>query len=288
MTNRAPSVRLGDRFETDSHAWPRGRLVLFVHGFNVDEYGALERYGHFLSRLRRVSHRLADSVAFLFWPSKGCFPVGVACYPVIVRRVAQVAPSLSEFIEWTQTADVVRGELVVIAHSLGCRLVLEALKHIDRPPPNLRLILMAAAVPTHLMKTGKRLGDLLRAPKAFSGNRRWVHAHVLYSGFDGVLRFVFPLGESLVLQEWHALPEAVGLHGGPDDGPWSDAVPMGFYLHGSYWKDRKRQTTRAVAEAVGLPIARRIRPRRPPRMRNLGTRPDPEERQGPGLRPIRR
>jgi hypothetical protein len=127
-----------------------------------------------------------------------------------------------------------RPRVVVVAHSLGCRVALRALHLLHHGDPGeigsrrpvVQLVLMAAAVPVDDC-LGKNEFAL---PPDSEQSRCWV----LFSAQDIVLRGAFPLGQALT----DRFGEAVGLHGRPHDGRWHRGVPTTFG-HGDYWASGK-------------------------------------------------
>src|SRR6185369_5317013 len=84
-------------------------------------------------------------------------------------------------------------EIIFVAHSLGCRVVLEALRELlDGRAPDAEshrvpgVCLMAAAVPTFMVDGNARLAGAAMVPRA---------SYVLHSRADMVLRFTFPSGQ---------------------------------------------------------------------------------------------
>jgi hypothetical protein len=169
-------------------------------------------------------------------------------------------------------------ELVVVAHSLGCRLVLEflgclrqeAAKAAGRAAegggpgqpavfavlPGLEtliIFLMAGAVPVGAIE---RRPDDVRVPR---------HIIVMHSAADRVLRGAFPLGQTFARGEQDWFPEAVGLRGLPSSARWTSAEDMADYDHGDYWP--MVETARVVASYLsallpGVTIDNQPRPER--------------------------
>ncbi|MGQ0590297.1 MAG: hypothetical protein ACT4N8_12340, partial [Sphingosinicella sp.] len=127
-------------------------------------------------------------------------------------------------------------ELVIISQSLGGRLSIEFLTHLERSSRPAKLdkivvFLMAAAVPIEL--------DQLIA----EATRNADEIVVLHSIHDKVLRRWFRLGQTVAREgRW---PEAVGYAGRPGSPPWSFDRGMNGYDHGDYWDDP------GACEAIG-------------------------------------
>jgi esterase/lipase superfamily enzyme len=219
---------------------PTSRRVIVMHGFNVDDEAVTRDYQDFLAGLKAVASRLEPTVETLQWPGKFGYAQAVdlatATYP----------PVVADFL--TDLAANHRGEVVFIAHSLGCRLILETL--LALPPvvqanllPRTRLFLMAAAVPTVLF-------DQPRYRHLANACRR---IDVLYSHSDAVLRLAFPAGQ---FSEMGRLVEAVGLNGQPVSVWEPQRRRMRGYGHGDYWTDP--MTVFRLAQSLG---AERVRPK---------------------------
>jgi hypothetical protein len=209
-----------------------GVFVVLVHGYNVSQKKGRESYARFrwwLEEFQTPAH-----VMELHWPGDRKWGLlSGACYPLKVETARLCGVLLAEWLA-VQHADA---RFVLVGHSLGSRLVLEAVAELRRLRQLGRLssvCLMAAAVPvTHVAQ------DLL-GPQA-SDRARW---RILYSRGDQVLRWIFPFGQSAEL----LLPAAVGLSGEPlhrwkgAGDAWElyqqrdDAAAPDFYGHGYYWQ----------------------------------------------------
>jgi pimeloyl-ACP methyl ester carboxylesterase len=198
----------------------RRRRILLIHGFNADEKVVDKGYRRFRENLATVASGLDVEIKTLQWP--GRFLYGNA-----VRHVNAIyANILADFLARSARGQI--QELVLVAHSMGCRLVIEALERLDPADsavvlPKIRLFLMAAAVPTRLLQIG-------------TGHRAVVaacaHSEVLYSPHDEALGAVFSIGQLAEKLGWD---EAVGLHGRPKALWGVRAHHMRYYLHGAYW-----------------------------------------------------
>ncbi|MEM6932482.1 MAG: alpha/beta hydrolase, partial [Pseudomonadota bacterium] len=161
--------------------------------------------------------------------------------PWLVRRAEECGSELAHWIHQQP------GEVIIVAHSLGCRLTLEALSRLSRMAggPTVRLFLMAAAVPVQLMRQDTDLRH---------GLERASSVDVLHSQADGVLAVWFRLGQSLAPGEDQVLPEAVGLRGHPGGKVWTRSAEMPAYTHGEYWVGNRMASH--VANRLGAPVAK--------------------------------
>jgi len=142
--------------------------------------------------------------------------------------------------------------LVLIGHSMGCRVILEAIEQMVQTPgafenKRIDIFLMAAAVPTSMVKEGARLHRAAKAP----GIRM-----VFYSRIDEAL-LVFPIGQRLAARsdpEEGLYPAAVGWNGGPE-GVWTTRERK-WYGHGDYWPSRSIVQT--VAQKLHMEESREL------------------------------
>jgi len=213
------------------------RMVVLVHGYNTDPAEAREAYAQLCAELTRLAPQVLENVWELFWPgylARWNDPLArrsvfsQATYPYHVRRTAEIGRGLADFIrESMKSGNLV--EITLIAHSLGCRVVLEALKHFTPADAHRfpAICLMAAAVPQEQLRD-----QLNRLSQAAIVPRKRV---VLFSHGDRVLRRYFPGGQTAAHDGF--FPEAVGLFGAPAY-YWqrADAVTENTGLdHGDYF-----------------------------------------------------
>jgi hypothetical protein len=151
-------------------------------------------------------------------------------------------------------ADVLRAaaarDVVIVAHSLGCRVVLRALQNLHAGPggsPRMQVVLMAAAVPVEDCATGQ-----------FEKQPASATCTVLHSLHDMVLSLAYPPGQALESR----FAEAVGRRGLPRD-RWSARSHQTQLGHGDYWgSESAARSTLAAMQAAGtvdgslLPLGR--------------------------------
>jgi pimeloyl-ACP methyl ester carboxylesterase len=225
----APFVSGGEALQDPGIA----TALLLVHGFNNTPTEARTSYGTFADHVLNAlaSSRVEpDAIVGFHWPGNAAVGplsfMDVAGYPVDVHRAMEAAERLAEYL---QNPGMRPLQLVIVGHSLGCRLVLEALKRLPQAPirPDIGLVvLMAAAVPVNLAEQGQPL-DVAQMPQ-----ERILKFH---STSDMVLWLAFPLGQSLANDGGGVLPVAIGRHGEP--------ATLGHGLrttngHGQYWRDK--------------------------------------------------
>ena len=144
-----------------------------------------------------------------YWPIK---PLSVkeiswSSYPARVRDAPHVGRALARYLDEINSQSPRVRDVLFIAHSLGCRIVLETIEHL-RIGNRLEVpgvCLMAAAVPTFMVS----VGGSLRGAAEYAGK-----AYVLHSPADRVLRWAFRPGEFLATVRTSPL-EAVGRFGNP-------------------------------------------------------------------------
>jgi pimeloyl-ACP methyl ester carboxylesterase len=236
-------------------------VTFLIHGYNVDQKAASAAFRQLVDLIREKAGMpplLEEGRCLLYWPAYvsgglwlGKLPVlSAASYAWQVPSARDAARALKAFID-EQTHS--RPRLNLIAHSLGCRLVLELLQHYSEVPYAARpvfdtVVLMAAAVPTHFLDWYGRLG---------SGTYVAERVVVLFSEKDEVLRNWFPPGQTLAREGF--LPEAVGRRGRPVF-RWAD-VQATENDHSDYFRDEN--TARAIAEALKRTVPIRLAERRP-------------------------
>jgi pimeloyl-ACP methyl ester carboxylesterase len=171
--------------------------------------------------------------------------------------------------------------VILIGHSLGCRVLLEALVHIANirvtsPDAGAQIpfaCLLAAAVP---------IGRCTGGAEPYRPEIITTIVYALSSRNDYILRWFFPRGQRVFGEN---KGEAVGLHGKPN-GRWAIGThPTGLF-HKSYWK--KPESVAQVARMIdpSLPRAQPIRDLpvdEPPESWKLDSRPIPKRALGDQL-----
>ncbi len=221
------------------------RIYLLVHGFNNDRYQAEASYEAFKARVHEViPPYMLDRIWQFYWPGyEGLVPdafrrrlkfarslnagLAAALYSKQVPKAVEFGEKLGQYLLG------LRGlagptEIVLIGHSLGCRLILEAAAKMAGSGPEHRyqlpaLCLMAAAVAVPRVEMGGTLHDAT----GFPTNRI-----VLYSRRDTVLHYTFRAGQAMAGE---GVSEAVGLRGNPR-ARWT-ARDETMLKHGEYWSE---------------------------------------------------
>jgi hypothetical protein len=249
---------------------PRSRHVLLVHGFNSVRQDARTSYEYFRGRLSEELRTIENDLIYVYWPADWAVQaISPLFYREMVGMAIYLGPRLAKALMNFSGPAAGECELVIVAHSLGCRLALEALIALRKTPAwrrfRITLILLAAAIPAPLVAGDPASRDVL-------GDL--VMTGVCFSASDRVLDWAFRLGET---RAGSFMPEAVGLRGAPA-GVWKSLHGMNL-RHTQYWQSR------VVASYVAARLGSTIRGSVPTRLewlpRELPHRPDS------GLREVR-
>lgn len=248
----------------------RRRILVLVHGYNNTEDAARESYRAYTRSLEAIltSDRLPDLGRF-FWPGdSGWGFLSALSYPWEIEDARQSSRRLVQCFAGVFGPEGGPAELIFVGHSLGCRLLLEALALVAsgavRGWPEVRRVhLMAAAVPVEMVDVGGRLAAAARWPSALL---------LLYSPADAVLHLAFPIGQAAAFapgEEDGLYLAPVGRHGQPS-GLTPFKVELSGNGHGDYWPDARAAGLMAafLGEAVPRELASHGRL----------TRPEPEAR----------
>lgn len=230
-------------------------ITIFVHGFNNDEKHAQQRWE---TTRARVGFLLGASqhftqVAEYYWPGDrgyGAKFLTSALYAKDVGMARRCGQELGQFL--AQREGPLR--VAFVGHSLGCRVILEALRELRTNSSAVRCtkaLLMAAAVPEGLCD------DEHRFQRSIGTAQLADREQVLYSRSDCVLRMTFPGGQIAAELAGDDYPgpgsrRAVGRAGGPA-GRWG-ATARTSLGHGGYWL--RAEALQHVAKVIGVPQRR--------------------------------
>jgi len=262
----------------------RRRVVLLIHGFNVNEEHGRETYARFVGHLEdqlaipRDAPVADNRLVALYWPGDADWGFAKPlAYMRSVPRARDIGASLAELLDAaagrTGTGFI---SVDIVAHSLGGRLALETLLAVFGNPASRvrvdRIQFMAGAVPTFMLFDPDDTPRLRAAFESALG----VGAKSLWSSSDEVLSFAFPPGQTLAGDGEGFLPTALGHAKFPrgDELARMDPVEMPGAGHGSYWggddPDDCAETARIAHEFLGLADAiERATPARDPRERAI-------------------
>jgi len=209
-------------------------LLIFVHGFNNSEADATTSYGRFFAGIKNALKRsplAPDAVAYFHWP--GDLTGGATAYPFDIGQAKNAATSLAAYLETFPSpgGDPRSLRVSLIGHSLGCRLVLEALGELMPRATRPEIVfvgLMAAAVGVGAVDTGGPLQGVAGLPKQLTK---------FFSTRDWVLFTAFPAGQTAavpIIGAEEAHREAVGRNGNPTAFGSGKMTTNG---HSDYWPD---------------------------------------------------
>ena len=165
------------------------RMIVLIHGYNNDRAQAQDSYDHVTRRLPDTDR---DAVWEFFWPgflepltgtpsdrplslaprrdtreTESNQVLSAATYPLQVHKAKQVGRALGRFLESARPHS-----LIFVAHSLGCRVALEAIRMLivdatSRRAAMTGACLMAAAVPTYMIEAhrGHRWANCATRPR---------------------------------------------------------------------------------------------------------------------------
>ena len=245
--------------ETPSGALARlSRPVLLIHGYNNDEQDADRAYNAFQDMQRQLADLDADHpvangrLVEIYWPGDARW--GIVSFLYYMRSIDKAKKTARYFAQTIKQAVNAGGfkQIDIVAHSMGCRLAAELLKRL-KGVPNLvvrRIVFMAAAIPTFMLEPQPGPQGLRSAFDMLEDA-----AQSLYSPVDKVLRYAFPLGQSLARGKEGAFPTALG------HDLWTGGVPPNLAQfhnvgarHSDYWpgkkkKKRKEKHARAARRA---------------------------------------
>lgn len=248
--------RPGDlRGSLDSVA--RRTCLVLVHGFNNTESDAATAYLGFRNRQielypEQLEKTIENYFGDAFWPGDADWwwifdKADFLVYPVSVHMALKAGGELYAMLQRMPNLQ----ELDIIAHSLGCRVALEALLLLrKRGLPRVRSIcLMAAAVPAEMLEPSGRFHELL-VQLGSEGTR----IEVLHSDSDTVLHYAFPPGQAAAGVGEGSL-RALGRVGVTTIMPWAGSSLNGESVpgakHGDYWGHSGTEPSKAATKAAG-------------------------------------
>lgn len=211
-------------------------ILFLVHGYNNSHKDAEDSYKLFIDNLlesirRGGSRNGPDLVAKFHWPGDVSTMLGTtAGYPLDITNARTAAERVAAlFNRLVRARPALR--ITLVGHSMGCRLILEALKrHGQQQLAAVGVVgLMAAASPVEFCERNGRLFPTGQPPR---------HMLKFFSEQDSVLQFAFPLGQWLAYQwqiEDDNYSRAMGRHGDPPEFGRTISRPQN--KHGDYWRD---------------------------------------------------
>ncbi len=243
----APAVRDPDGLKNSgSH-----HILLLVHGYNNSYDDAQESYGKFIDNLQQElarSRAAPDAIAKFHWPGdESTFFGTTAGYAFDINHARDAAQRLATYLTGLPIPGTASLRITIVGHSMGCRLILEALGRMPNAPAISLVGLMAAASPVDFVKRGARLFRTGNPP------RRMLK---FFSERDIVLQIAFPLGQWQAFQlqiEDDNYSKAVGRHGHPAEFGSPVQTENG---HSKYWGDDEiaAKMVRQIDATIPAPI----------------------------------
>lgn len=227
--------------------YARREAVVLVHGFN-NHYGeaATAYLGFRNQQYRRLDTLIPPALEALFadthWPGDAAWGIAdcvdFLVYPAAVGTARQAGFILAEHLLQMPNLEIVH----FIAHSLGCRVVLETIRYLGNRPQIGKVCLMAAAVPVNKVEWGGELALAMTRPS---------RVLVLYSASDLVLSATFPAGQTVAPGDEGFFPTALGHERPPSSVAGTlDAIDINGAGHGDYWGHSDTEPSwRATAHA---------------------------------------
>ncbi|MFD6156166.1 alpha/beta fold hydrolase [Nocardia sp. NPDC060256] len=234
---------------------PGRPMLLFVHGFNVDQGHAMRQWNSVASLI--TPDPRVQRGPFL-WPSdlNRYRSIGRLTYPKVVEPARECGRLLADYLQR-------RGNhpCVLIGHSLGSLVVLAAADRLRGSLTGLGLVGAAVAVSEMERITGQY-------------GLRLAHTEAVgFSPRDPVLKRPFDMGNWLSAP-WTPRSEAVGLHGAPADRPWGHRQDFEINHHAHWQEEAFGAFTAAV---LGTMAVRKPSAAQRPRERRVRTRPSRRE-----------
>jgi pimeloyl-ACP methyl ester carboxylesterase len=209
--------------------------IIFVHGFNkhADEARDQAATLHTLLVKEWDWGKTRTCFGAFIWPATPWRMISAITYPQVLPAAEKAGRALGNFLLKTPTQEV-----VLIGHSLGALVVLQAALRVKTDGSGLLrgLLLTGAAVESEELK--KPLGEF--------GTDLASREGVLYCRFDLTLQSLFRVGQRSA-RPFNSVSSAVGINGEPLDRPWGLSERTQVYDH-RYW--RQPVTAHAISRLV--------------------------------------
>jgi pimeloyl-ACP methyl ester carboxylesterase len=227
--------------------------LIFIHGFNVDEFRARYQWSHLRSLLGPDDDASRVQTGVFLWPSDRYRYrlLSKFAYPPMTEQAATAGRILGQYL-----MDRQQDAVVLIGHSLGALVALAAADRF-RNGQLKAFVLLGAAVDERDLETNGPFG---LAPLA-------EHEAVAYSLTDKYLRGIFKAGEKLS-QPFSSIHDAVGLNGEPRSRHW--IAEDSRFDHHEYWHEKISATL--VRKVMDPGQLRRVSPSRNSAVRTTTSR----------------
>ena len=117
---------------------PHSQIIILVHGYNVSEEGAKEAYKKFQENLSKYCSQLSQlekEIYWFLWPSDKPNKIdSVISYYKTVETAKICGEKFAKYLNKLKLKSLNNKppHIILIGHSLGCRLLLEALKNTNK------------------------------------------------------------------------------------------------------------------------------------------------------------
>ncbi|WP_405776014.1 alpha/beta hydrolase [Streptomyces sp. NBC_01538] len=245
-------IRRKPKLEPGSlHSLDRHRIIILVHGFQNSEERATRSYEEFMDRLSDAIRPSRIDALGSFWQYHwpGDHPkrfISTVTYAARISDAREAGRLLAMFLSGMKRTQ----EVILIGHSLGCRVILEAARFTRddssyRGAKIRKTFLLAAAVPIEMCTAGR----------IFDWRLEDSEEYVFWSRKDRALGRVFQTGQYLYGEPG----TAVGRHGMPID-RWTPRTMRTGLGHSDYWSSFN--VAQRIATLLGR-YGRRILPEFP-------------------------
>ena len=230
------------------------RLILLVHGYNVNRAGGENTYDTFASLVSKYGvteiSTFGQLIGFLWPGDENIRFIGSLFYPAKIGPARDSGQLMANFLTTCRGPAGTPIQVTLVAHSLGNRVALELIRSILAQPNQTwgrieGICLMAAAVPVRFVDTNGPLAAAARATRSAN----------FFSKSDTILHWAFPPGETAAGEAF--FPQAVGLFGNPP-GVWTEGFDLQPYNHGNYFygQGTDDRSARYVARFLGAAVSR--------------------------------
>lgn len=248
----------------------RHRYIYLIHGFNVSPPAALKAYAPFKRYLENRHPILKRDTLSVSWPGSISIPgVGLFSYPLQVKSAIETAPVLGRYLARRRTPTGEGPSIIIICHSLGARLVAEAIEHMLNSPDYDR----NTRVTVHMMAPAVPIGVILEAGELRSAFTKLNALYVHHSENDEALTWVFRSGQKAARslgydQRTPTNKQALGLEGASASQIITKSCDRKPFGHNEYWK--KPDVPEFVSSSIVRTTRRKLRRNRLSR-RNLSS-----------------
>ncbi|MEM7429598.1 MAG: alpha/beta hydrolase [Pseudomonadota bacterium] len=230
------------RAENRFHLLRSPRRVILVHGFNTGEGTAFLNFKKFREQAQTVQEKFEeDMFGFTWLGDEKPFIRWHRYFKKNTKNAEKCAEPFARFLDQNLSYRKNNYEIILIAHSLGCYLVLETMRQlVNRNSDHchrIKVFFMAAAFPEDLLETGRTHNFALSQADT---------RLQFYSSSDTILKRLFQAGHF-----WFVEP-AAGLNGMPMNEVWTTPpIEARHFKHDHYWEDREGLVCANIAKAAG-------------------------------------